>query len=337
MQRSHHLWVPISLGVLAILFTLAILVGWSILFTHYYTLNARIQRVPDLGVGFWFLLAVGCLFLVAVVVALIVLLVGNVRRTLDIRRQNVFIDGVTHEFKSPLASIRLCLETMEMRSLSPEMQQRFIQMMMKDVERLSAFIEHILEASRIEHDGRALRQEDVSLSEIALRSAQLVRSRYERSKPQIELIDHLPDPSPALNTDPVALETVLINLLDNAIKYSPEPAQVILALEQDDDTLRISVTDQGIGIPKRLLKRVFQRFYRINREQTPIPRGTGLGLYVVASLVKRLGGHIRAKSEGEGKGSCFVVEFPYRPQKKTVDANKPARTASTKSEKHLSV
>ncbi len=326
MQRSYRLWVPILWGVLAILFTLTILVGWSILFTHYYTLHTRIHRVPDLGVGYWFLLALGCLFLVAIIVAVIFLLIENIQKTLDIRRQNVFLDGVTHEFKSPLASIRLCLETMEMRNLPPDLQKRFVQMMMKDVERLSAFVGHILEASRLEHDAWAMHQKEVVLQEIVSRSIQVVQGRYERNFPEIECIDKLPTQPTFLYTDPIALETVLINLLDNAIKYSPEPARVTVRLEKYGESIRIAVEDQGIGIPKRFLKRVFQRFYRIQREQTPMPRGTGLGLYVVASLVRRLGGSIHAQSEGEGKGACFLIDLPFRLQSKRQQADNKAAT-----------
>jgi signal transduction histidine kinase len=118
----------------------------------------------------------------------------------------------------------------------------------------------------------------------------------------------------------------LINLLDNAIKYSPEPARVTVRLEKYGESIRIAVEDQGIGIPKRFLKRIFQRFYRIQREQTPMPRGTGLGLYVVASLVRRLGGTIHAQSEGEGKGACFLIDLPFRLQSKRQHADNKAAT-----------
>lgn len=324
MQRSYHLWVPILWGVLAISFTLAILVGWSILFTYYYTLHTRIHRVPDLGVGYWFLLALGCLFLVAIIVAVIFLLIGNIRKTLDIRHQNVFLDGVTHEFKSPLASIRLCLETMEMRSLSPDLQKRFVQMMMKDVERLSTFVEHILGASRIEHGAWGMQKNPVILQEIVSRSIQAVRGRYEKNFPEIDRVDRLGTAPTVLYTDPLALETILINLLDNAIKYSPDPAHVIVYLEKHESSVCITVEDQGIGIPKRFLKRIFQRFYRIPREQTPMPRGTGLGLYVVASLVRRLGGSIQAQSKGEGQGSRFLVDLPCQTTPAQADIHKTA-------------
>ena len=309
MQRDHTVWVTILLGVLAIVFAIAILVGWSLVFTHYYTLSKSVKR-EGLGVGYWLILAFGCLFLLVIVVTILLLLIGNVRRTFDIRRQNVFIDGVTHEFKSPLASIRLCLETMEMRDIPPAMQKRFIQMMMKDVERLSNFIEHILVAGRLEHNDQALHKKEIDLYEMLKRVSQIIRDRYESSHPQITLPMTSYDEPLLLLTDPIALETILINLLDNAVKYSPEPAKITIAIHTSPEQLHLTIQDQGIGIPKRQLKRVFQRFYRIPREQTPIPRGTGLGLYVVASLVQRLSGYIYAESEGENKGSTFHVLLP---------------------------
>ncbi len=311
MRQSRPLWVPILLVVMAIAFAITILVGWSVIFTHYYLLYTKAERA-DLGVGYWFLLAIGCLFLLAIMLTLVLLLISNVRQTLKVRQQNAFIDSVTHELKSPLASLRLCLETMEMRSVSPEMQIRFVSMMKKDVERLGDFVEHILEAGRMEHQERILRYEWVTLPDILQHCIQRVSRRYSQHH-NIVLRSVSEDADPhEIKTDAIALETILINLLDNAIKYSTAPADIDVSIIYHKEHTEIAVSDQGRGLTQRQSKRVFQRFYRVNRSDLPTPRGTGLGLYVVASLVQQLGGRIKAHSDGENKGSTFTVTLPRK-------------------------
>lgn len=313
MRKNKSIWVPILLGVLAILFAIAILVGWSILFTHYYVLNTKIKR-PDLGAGYWFLLAIGCLFLLSIMTSLLLLSVDNVRQILEARQQTAFIDSVTHELKSPLAGLRLCLETMELRDITPEMQKKFMNMMKKDVERLGAFVEHILEAGRLEHNERILRYEWVKLEDVLQRCKERILKRYQPQTHHIEF--HLLGEEPyneEVMTDVVALETILLNLFDNAVKYSQAPAHIEVKVTTNSSLVSIAVSDQGRGLSPRHLKRVFGRFYRVKQDKLSTPRGTGLGLYVVDSLVKQLHGKITAASEGEMKGSTFVLSFPPEP------------------------
>lgn len=311
MQQTRSIWVPIFIGVSSIAFAITILVGWSIIFTHYYQLYTKAERT-DLGVGYWFLLAIGCLFLLAIMVTLLLLLIGNVQQTLQARQQNAFIDSVTHELKSPLASLRLCLETMEMRTISPEMQARFVAMMKKDVERLGDFVEHILEAGKMEHKERTLHYEWVTIPDLLSHCIQRVTKRYpQHHNIVIRSVSEDADPH-EIKTDTIALETILINLIDNAIKYSTAPADVEVSIVYHPEHTQIAVSDKGRGLNPRQCKRVFQRFYRVNRSDLPTPRGTGLGLYVVASLVKQLGGYIKAESDGENKGATFTVKLPRR-------------------------
>lgn len=307
----QSLFVPILIGSGAIVSTVAILVGWSVLFTKYYTLWTQTLHVPDLGAGYWFTLITGCVFLAGIMTVLVMQLVGNIRNTLYLRQQDTFIDGVTHEFKSPLASIRLCLETMEMRELSPELQARFVGMMKKDVERLIAFVEHILEAGRLEHNQRDITYVSSHIPELIQRCVTIIRDRYNLPSQTFSVGLNLTS-SETIYTDPIACETILINLLDNAIKYSSVPAHVNISAQANKGQLVFSISDQGIGIPERLQKKIFQRFYRIRMDGRSDARGTGLGLYVVSSLVKRLGGSIQASSEGVDKGSTFRVTLPLR-------------------------
>jgi len=287
-----------------------VLVGWNIVFTSYYVLATRTRTMPDLGAGYWVILSVGSLFLVLVVVVVLLLLIGNVRQTRYLHKQNAFIDNVTHELKTPLASLSLSLETIESRKLSPEMHSRFVSMMKKDVDRLRSFIDHVLDAGRLEQGQRDLREEPSDLVAIAREAAVRIRERHELADDEISIEECGNAPQPAV-IDRIAFETIALNLLDNAVKYSPRPARVTLNLQTNAQRLILTVRDQGMGMPRSELKKVFRRFYRIEGMRKDA-RGTGLGLYVVSALVRRMGGRVVARSEGTGKGSEFIVDLPYR-------------------------
>lgn len=311
MARTRPVWFQIVLGALAIAFTIAVLVGWNIAFTNYYVLATRTQAMPDLGAGYWVIASFGSLFLVLVVVAILLLLIGNIRQTLYVHQQNAFVDSVTHELKTPLASLSLSLETIESRDLSPEMRAKFVSMMKKDVDRLRSFIEHVLDAGRLEHGQRELRDDPTDLVALLEECAARIRQRHDLAEDEISLDIHGESLQPAI-IDRIAFETIALNLLDNAVKYSPRPARVSLSLKTSGQRLLFTVRDQGMGIPRSELKKVFRRFYRIERLRKTAG-GTGLGLYVVSALARKMAGRVVARSEGPDKGSEFAVDLPYRP------------------------
>jgi len=148
--RRRGLGGPIVFGTLAIAFTITILVAWNIMFTRYFVLATE-TRVSELGVGYWMILSIGDVFLVGVATILVLFLIGNVRQRLYIRRQETFLDSVTHELKSPLASLRLSLDTFARRETDAELTGKLLGMMRGDVGRLERFVENLLEAGRIEH------------------------------------------------------------------------------------------------------------------------------------------------------------------------------------------
>ena len=309
-QVKQSLFFPILMGVISIIFTILILVGWSIIFTRYYMLSTKTRLLSEVGIGYWLMLWIGYFFLVSIVTALVIFLISNVRQKLYLREQTSFIDSVTHELKSPLASLRLCLETMEMRDLSPTVQQKFLDMMKKDTDRLTTFIEHILEAGRTDYHEREFNYESTNIEKITTRNINQISQRYHLPKNSISLhLDAMIREYPIV-TATVALDTILLNLLDNAVKYSPNKVSIELHVYPQNDLLHIEVRDHGMGIPRGQLKKIFRRFYRIHRQKQNNVRGTGLGLYVVASFVKRLGGRISASSLGENQGSAFLVELP---------------------------
>jgi len=311
-MTRNKLLIPTLSGILAIVMTIGVTVGWNIIFTKYYALSTQAGGVSDYGAGFWFLLSLGDVFLVLIIAVLVVFLVSNVRQVRYVRRQDTFIDSVTHELKSPLASLRLCLETMATRELTPDMGDKLVAMMQGDVDRLQAFIEHVLEAGRLEHKERELTYEPTVLPEIAERCLKQIQQRHQLRGDRFELVLELAASERPIVTDAMALEIILLNLLDNAVKYSGSTVKIRLTLSEGAGKLFIEVKDSGIGIPANKLKTIFTRFYRIQRSGPSRVTGTGLGLYVVASLVKRLGGKISASSEGESRGSTFHVELPSR-------------------------
>jgi len=312
MSRKYSIGAPITLSVVAIVLTIAIVVGWNLIFSFYYVLGAE-TKAADLGIMFWVANAGGNLFMMFVVTTLALLLASTIRRTLLVRRQDTFIDSVTHELKSPLASLRVCLDTMELRELTPAQRKRFEGMMRADVDRLQAFIEHILEAGRLEHNERELRIEPVRIAEHIDACIERIRTRHRVADDTIEVDVQLPEGATFM-LDPIALDIVLTNLLDNAIKYSRSPRMVRLTVRLDRARLRIEVTDNGVGIEPREIARVFDRFYRVEDADQPRVRGTGLGLYLVKSVVDRLDGTVTAVSGGRDQGSKFTIQLPHRLQ-----------------------
>jgi len=233
-----------------------------------------------------------------------------VREILEVRRQDAFIDAVTHELKSPLASLRLCLETLERPGVAATQRGQLHDMMREDVERLNAFIDDILETSRAtaKYGPRGVHVDDVQVKLLLDECAAGSRKRHGLALDRVT-VDV--DPSLRMQTDRAALEVVLKNLLDNAAKYSDgEPQITIRARPANHKGVRIEVSDRGIGISAKERKRVFQRFYRADREEVRRRKGTGLGLFVVSALVKRLGGKVGAESGEGGVGTTITVTLP---------------------------
>jgi len=169
-----------------------------------------------------------------------------------------------------------------------------------------------LEANRLSY-ARAgfVNLSDVSLKELTDECAESVRVRHKLSADEV-VVDV--DPDLIVSTDRAALEIVVKNLIDNAAKYSPRPASVeIHGRRESEGKVLLEVTDHGIGIDQKNLKRIFHRFYRVEEQEVRERRGTGLGLFVVSALVKQLGGKVQAQSEGRGRGTTMRVELPLAP------------------------
>ena len=297
--------IPITLGSITVLLSIALLIGWSVL------LGQKITRSADIAGDVW-LLVLGALSFILIIVVLVLFVISLARGIIEVRKQDTFIDSVTHELKSPLASLQLCLETLGRDGLEGDAREKLRHMMLEDVDRLRAFIDDVLEANRLSYARPGmLNLSDVSLSELAEQCAAAVRARHKLEPHEVS-IDV--DPELIVSTDRAALEIVVKNLIDNAAKYSGRPALVeVVASRESNKTVRFEVSDNGIGIDRKNLKRVFHRFYRVEEQEVRERRGTGLGLFVVWALVKQLGGNVQAFSEGRGQGTTMRVELPVSP------------------------
>jgi signal transduction histidine kinase len=299
--RARSISGPIVVSTITVVLTVALIVGWIV----------AVSLNTSLGGAFWsnrWLIGGGIISLVIVMSVVVMFSVFLVRELLEVRRQQTFIDSVTHELKTPLASIKLCLDTLARDELSDGQRENLRQMMLTDVERLSVFMDDILEASRIAHGRRTQLWTAVSVPILVSRCVEGIQKRYSLDASSIHVV--MPE-SLTITTDPTALETVLKNLLDNAVKYSPSPPRIFVSVRPDSEgQVAIEVTDQGIGIARANLKRIFRRFYRVASDEVYTRSGTGLGLYVVAALVRNLGGTIEAYSEGLQRGASLRVHLP---------------------------
>ena len=302
MARRRSIGGPITVGVAAAVLTLAMLVAWILVLVRNRALTQEVVGNTWLMVGGIFSFAV----IIAVLVLFTVFLVREIR---EVRRQDTFIDSVTHELKSPLASLQLALETMGRRKLDAERSEQLRAMMLDDVSRLSGLIDGVLVASRLAVERKKHGRERIVVHEMVERSVDAVtrRQHVDRDAVLVDVAEDL-----VLTTDRASLRLIFDNLLDNALKYSGDAPEVVVRVRSEPTQVSLEVQDAGIGIARSDLKRVFARFYRVPEENVRERHGTGLGLFVVQSMARNLGGKVEADSEGPGKGATFRVSLPAR-------------------------
>jgi two-component system, OmpR family, sensor histidine kinase SenX3 len=285
----------ITLGTFLVLFAIALNVGWVLL-------NWR--QVALLVLGFIFFIAI-----IAGLVLNTIFLVREIRRN---EQHDSFINAVTHELKTPIASIRLYLETLQTREVNTEKREEFYGIMLADTDRLLNTVEQVLRAGQIGQKRGQLNLEPVDIGELSKECTDLAQTRYRLPENALTFTDHVKNGHrPVIKGDREELRAVLSNLIDNAIKYSVDKISVsVEVFEMPENKVAITVRDKGIGIPQIQLKRIFKRFYRVPGQMMARVKGTGLGLFIVQSIVERHGGKISAQSAGEGQGSAFTIRLP---------------------------
>jgi signal transduction histidine kinase len=257
---------------------------------------------------YWTLLSVGATFFVLITVGVVLYLTLSIKAINLSRRQSNFIDSVTHELKSPIASLKLYLQTLTRHQPSPEERQEFYQSMLDDVDRLDQLINHVLDAARLEKSHSDQKQQPVRLDQLLQHCAEEVCQRRRVPSTTIAL-----QPRACTVTGwPLDLELIFRNLLDNAVKYAGHPPEVSISLQPDvaPGRVRVRVSDNGRGIPHKFRQKVFGRFVRLGTELEREQPGLGLGLYIVRTLVAQLRGRVRVRSRGDMAGTIFEVVLP---------------------------
>jgi signal transduction histidine kinase len=252
----------------------------------------------------------GFIFFCAIAAGIIlntIFLVREVRRN---EQHDSFINAVTHELKTPIASIRLYLQTLQSREVSEEKRREFYDIMLADADRLHHTVDQVLKAGVVRERQKAIARGPVNVGVLADECVGLAIVRHHLHPGAIEL-DSPRDRALVVSGDAEELRTVVTNLLDNAVKYSGNAVQVTVSVAAPaPDTVWVRVQDRGIGIPRKQLKRIFNRFYRVQARGLRNIKGTGLGLYIVRSIARAHGGRVFAQSEGEGRGATFTLELP---------------------------
>ena len=302
-RRQKAIAFLVAFCVLMVAAAVSLNIGWVVI-------NAR--SVTPL---IWGILAFA--LIIAGIIVYTVFLVMEIKRNED---HDTFINAVTHELKTPIASIKLYLETLESRNLTEEQRKHFYQVMMADANRLHRTVDQVLKAGIVRERRSGGPRTAVDMYALARECVDLAMLRHHLAPGTMALECRADLPLTVLG-DPEDLRMVVSNLLDNAVKYSGDNLHVSVTLAAPTpETIWVRVQDRGMGIPRAQLKRIFRRFYRVQTRGLRPVKGTGLGLYIVRTLARAHGGRVFAHSEGEGHGATFTVELPRAPEPLKADA-----------------
>jgi len=289
-RRSIAFFIALGVGLISVI--LLLYIGWVLL-------NWRTGILL-------FLASLLSLIIISGVVLNTTFLVREIRRN---EQHDAFINAVTHELKTPVASIRLYLETLQTRPVDDSKRQEFYRTMLQDSERLLATIEQVLRTGRIGSTShRKLNRTPIQINGVVEECLERARTLHHVGP---DAIEYQPGPPSTVLGDPDEVRAAVSNLIDNAVKYSGTSVKIsIETAPVNGKFVSVRVRDQGVGIPKMELKQIFKRFYRVPGPLATRVKGTGLGLYIVRSVAKRHGGRAWAESEGPGRGSTFILQLP---------------------------
>jgi signal transduction histidine kinase len=292
-RRQKAIAFFVALCVLLVAAAISLNIGWILV-------NAR--RVTPLVLG-----VISFALIIAGLIVYTVFLVLEIKRNED---HEVFINAVTHELKTPIASMRLYLQTLQSRHVDEKQRREFYDIMLADADRLQRTVEQVLKAGASSQKPKIVAQAPVDMGALARESVDLAVLRHHLQPGAMALEAH-DGHVLTVRGDAEELRTVLTNLLDNAVKYSGDAVRVTVSVAAPSpDTVWVRVQDRGVGIPRKQLKRIFNRFYRVQARGLKQVKGTGLGLYIVRSIARAHGGRVFAQSEGEGRGATFTLELP---------------------------
>ena len=295
LRTRTRLRLPITLSVVLISLNVALMICWIVLLARQTGWGALIT-----GVIVFTVILVGLSFY-------LVLIIKEVRLN---QRQANFVDSVTHELKSPIASLKLYLETLEMRTVTEEKRSQFYHVMGEELDRLDHLITQLLEVGRLDAIGAQSDPEEIPLESMLHKCGAAACAHHKRE----ELVTLTYDMQPAvLHARPLVVETVFRNLMDNAIKYAGDPPSVEVNVRVTDrGRVLTRISDNGGGVPPELRKQIFGLFFRAGSELTRRQKGTGLGLYIVNTLVRQMKGRVSVHDRPNQSGSVFEVDLPGR-------------------------
>ena len=305
ISRQKAIYFFLTLGVALAAVAFAVGSGWIIL-------NWREGIRVFLGIIFFGAIVAG-------LVLNTIFLVREIRRN---EQHDSFINAVTHELKTPIASIRLYLQTLQRLDVAEAQRRQFYELMLVDTERLLHTVEQVLKAGEAAQKKNATRRAPVEFDALVRECLELARTRHHLQAAELDYHLSLQNgDGTRVVGDPEELRTAVSNLLDNAVKYSPDGVHISVELDAPDEKrIVLRVRDRGVGIPEHELKRIFKRFYRVTQRSLSQVKGTGLGLFIVRSIARKHGGRVFAESEGAGKGTTVTLELPRKelPRKVTV-------------------
>lgn len=293
MRRRKTAIFFLVFGISLIVLAVALNVGWILL-------NLRQVALMVLGIIFFAVIITG-------LVLNTIFLVREIKRS---EQHDAFLNSVTHELKTPIASIKLYLETLKTRKVSPEKQMEFYDVMLADSNRLLNTVEQVLQASSTKERKRQFNASEVDIGALINEAVGIVLTGRKLDEGAIRFTE--PAEPIKIMGDAADLQTAFINLLDNALKYSSDTPKISIRTKKAAMNKRVDIfiKDNGIGIPAADLKRIFKRFYRVANPPGGEMKGTGLGLFIVKSIVERHGGKISAQSRGVGLGTTFLLQLP---------------------------
>ncbi len=293
-RRSVIFFIVLGTCLVAIAVTLNI--GWLVI-------NWKEGVLAFLGLIFF-------LVIIAGLVLNTIFLVREIRRN---EQHDSFINAVTHELKTPVASIRLYLQTLQSRDLDEDKRREFYRIMLEDSDRLLHTIDQVLRAGATGSRLRRIARVRLNLAEIARECVELARTRFHLGPDALAFVEKTRT-EPIVLGDGDELKAAVWNLIDNAVKYSSGDVRVQVEIQEvENQRFAVRVTDQGVGISPPELKRIFRRFYRIPASVAVRTKGSGLGLFIVRSVARRHGGRAFAESAGAGHGSTFTLLLPSAP------------------------
>ncbi len=301
-ERKSLKW-PILVATLMIISVVGLTVGW-VLLNVFSALDP--QKNSRAGI-YWILLSVGAIlfaFLLAGVILYLIWIIQNINLN---RRQSNFIDAVTHELKTPIASLKLYLQTLNRRAVEGPQRQQFYQTMMEDVERLDRLINQLLDVARLQRvDQEPVPKEWVSIDGVIRDNIESLTKQHGIDRD----IFRFQECGCELFVQRVDLDVLLRNVMDNAIKYAASSPEIDVVVGVENGDAVICVSDNGAGIPRHLRRKIFSRFYRAGDELERKKPGVGLGLFLVRSIVERLRGSITVGERAKGGGAMFVIRIP---------------------------